>query len=221
MKQIVFNNKFGFTNLAIRGRKTMMRMMVPLGVAGKIRKIQDDYYYATFDTLTDKKALEYHYFVCRNHKPPYRVGEIVAIAQSYKDIHGDPRFRVTDGASIECLKWQKGWNDRRFVGVDKMIHFIQITDCKIERIQDISDEDVIKEGFSYERVNNGWGDKSTHGEYKLPYIKSRSGGLEEISSPDPREAYSILFDKTHKIGAWESNPWVFVYEFKRMNYEQE
>ena len=187
MKQIAFNNKFGITNLVIRGCKTMMRILVPRNVVCKIKKIQDDYYSATLDVLTDKEALEQYYFSEYKKSKPYGIGEVIAIKNSSHD-------------------------------KDEEIHYIQITNIGIERVQDIPNDDVIREGFSLEYVNNGWGNSASHWVYKLTYMEPRLGRYKEITSPNPQEAYSILFDKMHKVGAWESNPWVFVYEFKRVNY---
>lgn len=101
----------------------------------------------------------------------------------------------------------------------EIVDYIQITEVKIERVQDISDGDVIREGFSTEYVNNGWGNSASHLVYKLTYMEPKLWRYKEIASSNPQEAYSILFDKVHKTGTWDLNPWVFVYEFKRVDYE--
>lgn len=187
MKQIAFNNKFGLADLAMQGRKTMMRILVPKNVVGKIRKIQDKYYEATLDALTDKEALEQYYFSEHEKSKPYEIGEILAIANSSND-------------------------------KDEVTHCIQITNIRIERVQDISDDDVVREGFSLEYVNNECENSTSYFVRKLAYVGHQLRRYKEIASSNPQEAYSILFDKMHKVGAWKSNPWVFVYEFKRVDY---
>ena len=83
-----------------------------------------------------------------------------------------------------------------------MPHQILITDVRVEKLQDISDGDCLKEGIE---------EFSTH--------LTASGkaytfhGVNE-SYKTPREAYASLIDKVSRKGTWERNPYVFVYDFE-------
>lgn len=81
---------------------------------------------------------------------------------------------------------------------------IQITSIKVERLQDISEEDCLKEGI----IKGQCGSADTHfmDAYYIPNDKQP-----HISA---QEAFSILIDKISGKGTWESNPYVWVYEFK-------
>ena len=65
MKKIMFNDKYGLTDAVLEGRKTMTRRIVPQSVV-------DNYMYDTDPTIIDAARFE--------------IGEVVAIAQSYKSI---------------------------------------------------------------------------------------------------------------------------------------
>ena len=72
----------------------------------------------------------------------YKVGEVVAVAQKYKDIALDVPVEL----AAELIK-QPGWNNKMFVRADLMPHHIRITNIRVERLRDISEEDCLKEGI--------------------------------------------------------------------------
>ena len=159
--------------------------------------------------VAEVMALDEDEAMINNILPKYKVGEVVAVAQRYKDIR-DIIGDIQDGKSIKSMA---GWNNKMFVSADLMPHQIRITSIKVERLQDINDEDVYREGFEKETVNNGWGNYAHHWEAMLVYYDS-IGRTREIRSPHPRDAFAALIDKISGKGTWESNPWVFVYEFE-------
>ena len=75
MKKIMFNDKYGLTEAVIEGRKTMTRR----AVQGKYLRIYEDMsrlgrpVYPLEEWLIRKAAA-------------YKVGEVIAVAQSYKDL---------------------------------------------------------------------------------------------------------------------------------------
>ena len=107
----------------------------------------------------------------------------------------------------------KGFKNKMFVKAEFMTNRIRIKDIRIERLQDISEEDVYREGFRKEAINNGWGNAAWHWEAMLTYMDNL-GRYKDIRSGKPKEAFSFLIDKISGNGTWEDNPWVFVYEFE-------
>ena len=81
---------------------------------------------------------------------PYKVGDIVAIAQPYKDIiecmaeYSDIIINVDGSINRE---YKAGWTNKMFVRADLLPHHIRITDVKVEYLQDISDDEVLREGI--------------------------------------------------------------------------
>ena len=186
MKKIMFNDKFGLTKAVLEGRKTQTRRIVPDSAIKKAREYQKEYYNATLETINLATALNQLYFVEKALKLPYTTGEVVAIAQNYKDCHADAYY----------YKNTPGWTNKMFVKANLMLHYMRITGIRIERLQEISDKDCLKEGI-YE-VNQG--------RYKL-------NGLNYISD-SPRMVYEELIDKIIRRGTWCSNPFVFIYDFE-------
>ena len=126
---------------------------------------------------------------------PYQVGEVVAIAQSYNNI-GRPQYD-------EYRRDVAGNTNKMFVRADLMPHHIRITDVKVERLQDISDDDIMREGVwqSYDHKN-------------LFYISKNIGYAPDVAFLTAREAFWYLFDKISGKGTWESNPLVVAYSFE-------
>ena len=194
MQKIMFNDKYGLTNAVLQGRKTMTRRLV-----GN-RMTEDDIkaYFKGYTELANKCA-------------QYKKGEEAAVAQCYRTIYTGPgrEFGSSSNNSLG-LMMTKGWVNKMFVRADLMPHKIRFIDIKIERLQDISDEDCLREGVLYS-------DK-----YAMPY------GISNVPTPNgvffyyssPREAFAALIDAVSGKGKWESNPWVFVCSFELVKPQQ-
>lgn len=128
--------------------------------------------------------------------PPYQIGEEIAIAQPYKDIC------LTDPIFFEGMRREAGWSNKMFVAAEYMPHRIRITDIKVERLQDISEEDAMKEGV-----------EKWMGGYIVTGIMERHG-QNNAWFKSPRDAFFRLFTKLCGYKAWNANPWVYAYTFE-------
>ena len=90
------------------------------------------------------------------------------------------------------------------VKADLMPHQIKITNIRIQRLQDISDDDCLAEGV----YKGQCGSIDTH----LMDAYYYRGNIQPYCTP--RQAYAALIDKVSGKDTWEHNPWVFVYEFE-------
>jgi hypothetical protein len=199
MKKIMFNDKYGLTAAVLNGKKTMTRRSVPA-------KLLQKYGHNKFNDRSKDLIFD----------AQFSIGEVVAVAQRYSDIADDKFFVneiAADELTVNAMKYEHGWNNKQGVKACYMPHRIRITDIKIERLQDISEEDVYKEGFTHEFVNNNWGNSAYHEETMLVYYDNK-GLTKQIRSREPKEAFSFLIDKVSGNGTWERNPWVFVYTFE-------
>lgn len=197
MKKIMFSDAFCLTLAVLNGSKTMIRQLL------KIPKTCNGKEVYSFNVLTNNAGTQCVDLVDENGdvlgiwKPHYEVGEVVAIAQPYKDIYPNADFEmVGDGFMTESA----GWTNKMFVKASLMKRHIRITDIKVERLQDISDEDVLREGV--------W----QMGE--LFYVNKAVGEAPEVAFPTAREAFWYLIDKISSKGTWESNPFVVAYSFE-------
>lgn len=163
----------------------------------------NDMYWLTAAVLHGEKTQT------RRNSCRYKVGEVVAIAQSYKDLGYNPQspdISPKDWRIVRGTLWQsKGWNNKMFVRADACKHHIRITAMRQERLQDISDEDCMKEGII----------KSKHyGKFVYGYHVIIDGTSYTCAHYTPREAYGVLIDRISGKGTWESNPMVWVYDFE-------
>lgn len=144
-KKIMFNDRYGLTQAVLDGRKTMTRRLVP-----------------------DKTPCGCWSETVKRSR--YRVGEVVAIAQSYKDA-GYSEKEVFAGWPFS----RAGWNNKLFVAADKMLHHIRITDVKVERLQDISDDDCLKEGILFiDKIKAYYFDRSDRNQGFYYYTAKRA-----------------------------------------------
>ena len=206
MKKIMFNDRYGLTAAVLVGCKTMTRRIVK-GLNGDADVSECG--------LDEKGAyiIDYNDPGEKEFRPMYQVGEVVAIAQSYKfldySFHGfATNTSRSCGIKKEFAEKQKGWDNKMFVEAKFMRHHIKITDIKVERLQDISDEDCLREGIVEGKFTNTW---------DRYYFDTWGDVPNHITSKTPREAFAALIDKISGKGTWQSNPWVFAYSFERID----
>lgn len=194
----MFNDEFLLTKAVLEGRKT------------QTRRICKEQCWAYSDIINAENGV-FHF-----EKPKYDIGEIVAIAQSYKDcgysknaLNISPKdYRIARGT----LGASKGWNNKMFVRAEACKHQIRITDVRVERLQDISDEDCLKEGVV---VNEPKIKGGINMYYPCEYLRScaKEVGWGRVFHT-PREAFAELINKVSRKDVWSENPYVFVYDFE-------
>lgn len=205
MQKINFNNRYGLTQAVIEGRKTMTRRIIPR-----------EFFTLQWDVCGEKDLVFENadgdmIDIRRSRYTKYKIGEVVAVAQRYSTIaagHPDVDTFLLQVAkahkiSIESVQDLAGWNNKMFTKAELMPHRIRITGIRCERLQDISDEDCIKEGLEWQHRANMF--------YVNPNITNNS---REWLGGTPREAFASLIDKVSGRGTWGLNPWVVVYEFE-------
>lgn len=137
-------------------------------------------------------------------KPRYNVGEVVAIAQAYKDILDtlpEPYRRKSDGWISTEISESIGFRNKLYVKPILMPLQIKILGVRAERLQDISNEDCIKEGIVFD------------GSVYL-------NGLDGIQYLEPRAAYKALINSIDGKDTWNNNPWVWVYDYELIDRKE-
>ncbi len=107
--------------------------------------------------------------------------------------HDVPVFFEADGEtvhnqgkvrqSIFCMRWMSRIT-------------LEVTDVRVERLQEISEADAIAEGIDVTRLDPG----ATY--------------TDDV--PSARRGYRALWESINGAGSWDLNPWVWVVEFKRV-----
>lgn len=137
-------------------------------------------------------------------KPRYKLGEIVAIKMSYGNIYNynvDCLIRhgcvLEDGSIRTDVLYSAGWSNKMYVKNELMPHQIRITAVKKCRLQDLTDEECLREGVKKYATCNAFYvfgiDASYHAE---------------------KNAFANLIDRINSNGYWESNPMGYAYEFE-------
>lgn len=272
MQKIMFNDRYGLTKAVIDGKKTQTRR--PFSKADM--KVLEEINLKP----EDKSLMQY----IIDSYSRYKVGETVAVAQSYETIYKamselpeeefeHPRFHIKNIDNLikearstkvkdildavdrqlgrnkkdlqikgekdaivksksyknffidnyynamYCSEENKaGWKNKMFVKAEFMPRQIRITDIRLERLQDISDEDCLAEGI------RRWADEkeyASNNTIRKSVDELKAAGYDAYAIPEcwscfasPRAAYAALIDKVSGKGTWEKNPWVFVYEFE-------
>ena len=216
----MFNEPFGLQQATFDGIKTMTRRIVPQVILDYAPQYQQEYYEQTLSTISFEDAIINMVGAEKMfQRYVYQIGEIVAIAQAYKNIcqfDCVPTWVPTSKDPSGFIQWDesKGYSNKMFVKAEHMPHHIKIIDRRLERLQDISDEDCLREGIQIENNRSDY----KYGFYTGSYMKTRGRqGTRSVWYKTPREAYADLIDRVSGKGTWYSNPLVFAYEYKRID----
>ena len=132
-------------------------------------------------------------FPSPGHWSPYKLGEQVYVKETWlkSDHLGDIFYRATHG-----FKVGKPWNSAMFMPEWASRIKLDITAVRVERLQDISEDDAKAEGAGMPSVYVG-----------------RPGSVSHWV-----EGYAQIWESINGDGdgAWHKNPWVWVFTFKRV-----
>lgn len=134
---------------------------------------------------------------CYMREPMLRIGAYAW----YKD-DGQPVISSVTGERLKW-RWKKDVLTSIFMPKEAARSIYQYTSIRVERVQDISEEDAIAEGLA------SW--KRTPDDEKTYYGIDRP----DVWETDPRLTYKRLFNLINeKRGfGWDVNPWVWVLEY--------
>lgn len=217
MKKIMFKDRFGLTEAVLAGRKTMTRRIIPdIEIDWNRRGVvqlpvggfeHDVLFMDVRQILPDAGRSDYS--APKKYQPKYERGEIIAVAQSYHELN-KRGFIAPEWCEHSCED-SAGYENKMFGRAELMPHRIRITDIQLQRLNNISDEDCMREGI-------------TKGDFKdfpqqmyFPY----KGCKDTEVMWTPQGAFSILIDKICGKGTWDSNPWVYVYTFELLDDKED
>lgn len=145
--------------------------------------------------------------LCRPVRCPYgQPGDLLWVRETFCSDDDTPTIYKADGDEelyiknhdLLCtnLPWKPSIHMPRWTSRLTL----EITGVRVERLQDITEEDAKAEGIVFcERDSDGaeW--------YSLPEWKWQS--------PAAARAYRTLWESINGSGSWDANPWVWVLEF--------
>jgi hypothetical protein len=158
-----------------------------------------------------KEGLIYHSFCSMSgyYKPLCQPGDILWVRETWsRDESGEYVYRTNYGTTEDdsfppsMFKWRPSI----FMPREAARIFLKVTNVRVERLQDISEEDAMAEGCI------------------TFHDKTGDGKFEDVLEFDltARDAFCELWQRLNlKRGyGWETNPWVWVYEFEKISKEE-
>ncbi len=224
MKPILFSTPM--VQAILDNRKRMTRRVIikkysntDIGMwNGMLCEIQNDTPPPQYNPET--KITRHTVKACVPIEPKHQVGDILWVRESWR-VHENyngisPRLipKAMGGDYYGCIDYRANartedfwgpWRPSIFMPYQFARIFLRVTKVRAERLQDISGCDAIAEGTPYE-LCGGW-----HPTFSDP----DSGGPE----PDFVEGFKKLWNglNTDRGYGWDVNPWVWVYEFERVD----
>jgi hypothetical protein len=113
---------------------------------------------------------------------------------------GETEFCDADGFSGEFADKESKGRWRPSIHMPRWASRItlEVTGVRVERLQDISEEDAIAEGID------------------MRSLCGCQDGCSQCDDRTPQETYRDLWETINGPGSWAANPWVWVVEFKVM-----
>lgn len=132
---------------------------------------------------------------------------------SFEGITDRKWIEITDEDSLKICNRTTGIyskQNHRFMLKSFARYSVEITEVRVERLLDITAEGAIREGIEYINMSNG--------KFFLDYGTGKYTQMNPINSY-LSEIAAIHKPSKNKLGGWDlvrSNPWVWVYSFKRI-----
>lgn len=137
---------------------------------------------------------------------PYgQIGDVLWVRESFVKEGNSYLHRASHTLFEEFIKWKPSIHMPK----DGARIFLEITDIKAERLQDISNDDAINEGV--EKVIS----IGTEGCMYKDYVNDIPG-VYYIA----KVSFHSLWNKINGIKSWDANPWVWVIKLKKTQKPQ-
>lgn len=201
MKPILFNGEM--VKAILEDRKTVTRRIVkPQPTSSMFTGV------CTESTMRNDRTVGCFMFgdnygeVKEYAKPPYKVGDILYVRETW--CYGSDTMECLFDESIKCndIFYKASWDKENYVKWRPSIHmpkeaariFLKVINVRIERLQDMKNEDSFKEG-----INSCVCMSLNHALTKFKLLWDSTIKKEQV------DQYS-----------WMANPWVWVIEFERV-----
>ncbi len=213
-KPILYSTEMVQANLA--GRKT------------NTRRIIDEKHYGFLEyAFKNKKNLAD--WISRTAK--YQMGDILWVRETYcsfisqsGEVKRHYKASVSDAFIKACKIY---WKPSIHMPKEAARMFLKILNVRVERLQDISEEDCIAEGIKmtkkgdvYQDIEDGKLIDKIHDEDYFYFYPSKGDFRDDSYMPKsifpnaPKTSFYSLWEKINGEGSWNKNPFVWVYEYQ-------
>lgn len=156
-----------------------------------------------------------YYEVTNDYKCPYgKLGDILYVRETWQlttwEHPTSENYGYIYKASENGREWEQTeewkWKPSLFMPKEAARIFLRITDIRVERLQDITEEDAIAEGIEYivSDLLRGYTDYSTP--------KGITGVVDS-----PIQSFRTLWQSINGPESWTANPWAWCVSFERID----
>jgi hypothetical protein len=142
------------------------------------------------------------------NKCPYgQVGDVVWVRETWQ--HSlNPNEYCYKADTDNPIYLDKNWKWKPSLHMPKAACrlFLKITNIKVERLQDISEDDAVVEGV----------EKHLHGFKKYTNHNPSSIAVYDVCMKDAKSSFETLWQSINGAESWNNNPWVWVIEFQKL-----
>ena len=186
IKPILFNTEM--VRAILDGRKTCTRRILKHDV----ETILNSPYHKAHPEVEDKQIISK---LCQ---PPYQPGDILYVRETWKKAPNG-YYYYEDWQRNDIADITK-WKPSIHMPKEAARIWLKVTDVRVERLQEITSEQIGREGV----------------EVEYPHV---------LNGEEKRYAFSTLWNSTVKKSyldryGWDANPWVWVIEFERCENPQ-
>lgn len=221
---ILFNSEM--VRAILDGRKTVTRRVVK----PQHLKVLDSPYHKTHPEVPDDVLIKK---LC---EPPYHTGDILYVRETWQEccrntihsqiVHNKYCFKASvDNPIYGCIDRECGqicnWKPSIHMPKEAARIWLKVTDVRVERLQEMSDDDCVKEGI------RAW---TKDGKLYKYFPADKEGDYPNCAWSEcprtPKEAMEKIWNFTIKKSdlnryGWEANPWVWVVESERCEKPEE
>jgi len=148
-------------------------------------------------------------------KCPYgQPGDILWVRETWAFLEGPPSEQDNTTDWGFCYKADDPhiadkWKPSIFMPKEACRIRLEVTDVRVERLNDITDDDAKAEGVYF----YGWDDYHQD-DYKNYLYDDKN--YDDWGVQTAKESYETLWESINSKGSWKKNPWVWVITFKRI-----
>lgn len=140
-------------------------------------------------------------------KPKYHIGDVLWVRETFNaDWCDHVIYKADGGSAIEAgYSREPKWRPSIHMPKEAARIFLKVTDIRVERLQDMKTDDVIKEGVYNENELHYYGAAKTELAFDL-WVDVWNSTTKKKDLPD---------------FGWDANPWVWVVEFEVVSEREE
>lgn len=212
MKPILFNTEM--VKALLDGRKTVTRRIMKPQPSKKA-------------SWLDKCAGVYTFSDATFPHEPYSSGDILYVRETFGWLSEENKY-VYKASDFECVAIDGfKWSPSLHMPKEAARIFLRVTNVRVERLQEITEEQSVKEGVPADWPMDKVYCPICKGEGLIGAVHPVSLGFMEVECPHCEKGtsrFQNLWNSTIKpadlpLYGWDASPWVWVIEFERISKE--